>query len=483
MKNSLVGGTVVAGLLIPVAGSEASLVVSRDFIVNQNLPEGGELANIEQVDFGAATIANVAVRLTLSGQSGPMANSDWYAGIGYDQGGYAVLLNRVGKSDSERLGYLDNGFDVVFRDEGFDIHRYREQVGELGLAPLTGEWAPDGRGTSPGEVTAADPRTELLESFRGHAAAGEWRLLLSQESLGGAAKIDKWGLELELDPIAGQTMHFSDGDRLRAAGPEVSVVSDFSMTGSVTFDGNDRIELNGALRGNGTLRREGGGELVLSENADFLGEIEVTNGSLRIANGSGSATGAATVRVSDNGLLLGNGIIGGPVTIENGGILAPGSSPGTLTVASAEWGSGGIYELEMKQAGGTAGQDFGWDLFVVEETLLVTATEADPFVISLVSLGLDDAPGALGDFNPTQTDQWLIATAETITGFSLGSLALDIAPFETFHLLPEGWGFALASHDNDLYLQYIPEPRAWGLFLGLAGFVMIVLRKRLRKRE
>src|SRR5690606_8640675 len=144
-------------------------------------------------------------------------------------------------------------------------------------------------------------------------------------------------------------------------------------------------------------------------------------------------------RVSDNGVLFGNGIIGGPVTIENGGILAPGSSPGTLTVASAEWGSGGIYELEMKQAAGTAGQDYGWDLFVVEETLLVTATEVDPFVISLVSLGLDDAPGALGDFNPTQTDQWLIATAETITGFSLSSLALDTAPFETFHSLPEGW--------------------------------------------
>jgi len=50
----------------------------------------------------------------------------------------------------------------------------------------------------------------------------------------------------------------------------------------------------------------------------------VSNGTLFVDNASGSGTGSGGVAVYD-GTLGGTGIIGGPVTIANGGTLSPGS--------------------------------------------------------------------------------------------------------------------------------------------------------------
>jgi len=53
---------------------------------------------------------------------------------------------------------------------------------------------------------------------------------------------------------------------------------------------------------------------------------------LLATNTTGSATGTGAVTVESGGTLGGDGFIGGEVTVLDGGTLAPGTSPGTLTI-------------------------------------------------------------------------------------------------------------------------------------------------------
>ena len=57
--------------------------------------------------------------------------------------------------------------------------------------------------------------------------------------------------------------------------------------------------------------------------------------------------GAGSVNVASGATLGGAGTIGGPVTIQNGGILAPGDSPGTLTVGTLTLNSGSISNYQL----------------------------------------------------------------------------------------------------------------------------------------
>lgn len=105
--------------------ADSGLIVSRGFDLDLAIPNGGELLDLQPVDYGDATLSDVQVGLSLSGQSGPMVNGDWYAGLGFGEDGYAVLLNRPGKTASWPFGYLDNGINVLFDDQSPNgIHLY-----------------------------------------------------------------------------------------------------------------------------------------------------------------------------------------------------------------------------------------------------------------------------------------------------------------------------------------------------------------------
>jgi autotransporter-associated beta strand protein len=80
----------------------------------------------------------------------------------------------------------------------------------------------------------------------------------------------------------------------------------------------------------GSLTKDGSGMLTLTTSNTYTGPTTVSAGTLKVANATGSATGSGTVTVGAGATLAGSGVIGGPVTIA--GALAPGSSPGILTV-------------------------------------------------------------------------------------------------------------------------------------------------------
>lgn len=68
----------------------------------------------------------------------------------------------------------------------------------------------------------------------------------------------------------------------------------------------------------------------------------------KIALGSGAFGPGGTLRVSQNGSLTGRGVVHGQVIVGNGGVLAPGNSPGTFAVDSRyQQESGGVLEIEI----------------------------------------------------------------------------------------------------------------------------------------
>ena len=138
-----------------------------------------------------------------------------------------------------------------------------------------------------------------------------------------------------------------------------SVSGNNNYTGPITLSGDvriwvdsDTLTLSGGISGSGAnlevvpvgnlvinsvistgaggLTMSGGGVLTLTANNTFTGPTTINAGTVKVDNTTGSATGSGIVTVNSGATLAGSGIIGGPVVVAGG--LAPGNSPGILTV-------------------------------------------------------------------------------------------------------------------------------------------------------
>lgn len=106
---------------------------------------------------------------------------------------------------------------------------------------------------------------------------------------------------------------------------------------------------SGELSGTGGLIKEGNTRLRLTGLSTFTGPTEINGGTLQV-NGS---LASSPLRVNSGGTLSGYGTVG-PVTAFNGGVVAPGGSPGRLTVTgdfTLRNGSTLVMELDGATAG------------------------------------------------------------------------------------------------------------------------------------
>ena len=168
-------------------------------LVNTVIPDnsGIGVATTLSVTSTITSITDVNVTLTLSNGW----NGDLYAYLVHDSG-FAVLLNRAGRTAANPVGYGDHGLSVTFDDQATngDVHAYRLALfgnpnTPLG-GPLTNAWAPDGRVTDPTLVLDTDARTALLSSFNGLNANGNWTLFIMDAEPGNESTLVSWGLEV-----------------------------------------------------------------------------------------------------------------------------------------------------------------------------------------------------------------------------------------------------------------------------------------------
>lgn len=156
-------------------------------------------------------------------------------------------------------------------------------------------------------------------------------------TIGGSGSLTKSGngaLFLTADnSYTGGTLIQAGTLQLGNDGTTGSVVGNIANNGTLVFDRSDTLAFTGAISGTGALEQQGSGTTVLSATNSYTGPTAVRAGSLIINGDQSAATG--TTSVDSGGTLGGMGIIGGNVTVADGGTLSPGdvgSAPGTLTV-------------------------------------------------------------------------------------------------------------------------------------------------------
>jgi hypothetical protein len=174
---------------------QAQITESFTFTTNRLVPDGNAagLSDVRNANSAIGTITSLEVRLKLAGEY----NGDLYGYVRHTSG-FAVLLNRPGKTVLTESGYPDSGFDVTFQAGAAngDIHVYRDVLTPPDGSPLSGAWEPDGRTADPAEVTEASARTTSLASFNGLNAAGEWTLYLADLESGGTNMLAEWGVDI-----------------------------------------------------------------------------------------------------------------------------------------------------------------------------------------------------------------------------------------------------------------------------------------------
>ena len=200
----------------------------------------------------------------------------------------------------------------------------------------------------------------------------------------------------------------------------------------------------------GSLVKNTSGTLTLAGTHTYGGTTTVSAGSL-IVNGA-IASGSA-VSVNSTGTLGGSGTVGA-VTVNTGGTISPGNSPGTLTTGNVIFALGGNYNWQLLNSGSAAGT--GYDFISSTGSLTINATSETPFKINLWSLSNSSTSGN-ATFNANANLTLTLGTFATgITGF-------DAAKFSIITIAANGTdgfsntlngAFTVAQSGNNLNLVY-----------------------------
>ena len=187
-------------LLIPLlfSISQGAIVTQNfDFSPNLAIPDGDPsgLVDVQSITSTIVLPTSITVGRGISGEF----TGDLYVSLQHDSG-FTVLLNRVGRTAANPLGYADTGIGVTFDDNASEnIHLYQD-VPATGN-PLSGTWQPDGRNVDPSVVTDASPVTAGLSSLLGSPSSGDWTLFVSDVVSGSTHTLDTWSLSITGDTV------------------------------------------------------------------------------------------------------------------------------------------------------------------------------------------------------------------------------------------------------------------------------------------
>jgi autotransporter-associated beta strand protein len=231
----------------------------------------------------------------------------------------------------------------------------------------------------------------------------------------------------------------------------------------------------GIFSGSGELVKTGDGVFTFSGVSDLTGNTTIEGGTLHL---TGSLAASAQTFVNDGATLSGTGTIGA-LTIEAGGTLSPGASPGTLFADNTILAGGGNLRWEINDADGVAGADPGWDLLSISGQLAIDADSGNPFTLHLVSLMNSTLPGDAANFDPLSAYAFdFVTAAGGVDGFSSDAFTIDASGFSNgFDGL---WSVSLTN--DSLQLVYtptaVPEPATCAVIAGACGLGLAAWRRR-----
>jgi fibronectin-binding autotransporter adhesin len=138
-----------------------------------------------------------------------------------------------------------------------------------------------------------------------------------------------------------------NGGMLRATADQADFMrnigaADVAAGGAFIDSNGHRIGTFTAFNGAGGLTKTGLGRLALGAHSVLGGLVTVAQGTLAV-----NGTLTADLQVNAGATLGGTGVVEGAVTVLAGGILAPGNSPGTLTLGSLLLNDGAALGIEI----------------------------------------------------------------------------------------------------------------------------------------
>jgi autotransporter-associated beta strand protein len=207
---------------------------------------------------------------------------------------------------------------------------------------------------------------------------------------------------------AGGSVTLADTGTLEIAGS-----INLSSVGNLSDDSSGQNTISGVISGTATavvanenaLTKMGTGTLTVTNNDTYIGSTTIDAGEFVV---NGTVLGSA-ITIGPGATLTGDGSVGA-VSVQDGGVFAPGNSPGTLTTSSLLLGTGSTF---AEQLGGTT-----------------AATEYDQTVIPAGgSVALGGAPlniTFLNGFAPTVGQQFTLINNQTgnpvVGTFSQGTM-------------------------------------------------------------
>lgn len=251
-----------------------------------------------------------------------------------------------------------------------------------------------------------------------------------------------------------------------------------SYTAAVDAGATATVSAN--LAGTGaTLSKTGAGTLIVSGANTFTEGTTITTGTLLANNTTGSALGTGAVTVAATSTLGGTGFIAptGAKGIDVSGVIAPGTTLGTLT-------------LDLGNTTGKAtmqtGASFAFDLGVANATIAsIAAGSSDQLVITGASTGdftfnLNNVDflgtGQTGyyklfDTSADNASTWSGLTYDPTTGIvtaglSSSNLAAGLSGSFIVGTASNG-GTA-----GDIYFLAVPEPQTWAMLISGMGLLL-----------
>ena len=488
--NIQIQAVLLAGVvLLRVASANAQEVtLLRSVAVNQEIPDRGQYVSMSLLDLanvGMASITDVNVNLSLSSlnESSPMRLGQIYSSLTYgvasEDERVAVLLNRVGVTDSNAFGSRLSSLNVTL-DDSAATNIFNAVTG-------TGTYQADGRsGVNPyagGVAYSSGSINAGLSALNGSLLESrQFSLLVADTQQGGGqARLDSWGVQVKGTAANSGLLNLGAGGSVRATGATESVgatvVSSSTGSGSVGLlaMANQSLNLSGGLKGSGEFNKTGSGTVRVGNSSEFTGTLNVNEGKLVV---DGALASGSTTVVGSGGLLGGSGTLGA-LNLQSGATLTPGNSPGLLTAASAVWAAGATYEWQLGNLTGVAGTD--WDLFRVTGALDMSAlSSTSKFNLTLVSDGSYDLSSGY---------EWTFVQAASFTGLSSLALGTDIT--NLFNIATQGMDVgtepanvkvlvgATSGGLTSLNVWAVPEPSSQSLFvLGLAALAAVRSMRR-----